>query len=44
MADTSIPGGTTEEVILQSDLTAFDNVVIVPNWEPGIVTAWKVAW
>ncbi len=33
---------TEEEGIQQSDLTEFGDVVIVPNWEPGTVTAWKV--
>jgi hypothetical protein len=33
---------TTSEGISQSDLTEFGDIVIVPNWEPGTVTAWKV--
>jgi len=33
---------TTEAGILQNDLTVFGDTVIVPNWEPGTVTAWKV--
>lgn len=33
---------TEEEGIQQSDLTEFGDIVIVPNWEPGTVTAWKV--
>ncbi|MBU2142893.1 MAG: hypothetical protein KKI00_08150, partial [Alphaproteobacteria bacterium] len=33
---------TEEEGIQQSDLTEFGDVVIVPNWTPGTVTAWKV--
>lgn len=28
--------------ILQNDLSVFGDVVIVPNWEPGTVTAWKI--
>jgi glucose/arabinose dehydrogenase len=28
--------------ILQNDLTEFGEMVIVPNWAPGTVTAWKV--
>jgi sugar lactone lactonase YvrE len=32
---------TREAGILQNDLTIFGNIVIVPNWEPGTVTAWK---
>ncbi|MBU2084574.1 MAG: hypothetical protein KJ801_11050, partial [Alphaproteobacteria bacterium] len=31
---------TEEEGIQQSDLTEFGDVVIVPNWTPGTVTAW----
>ena len=33
---------TTEAGTLQNDLTVFDDRVIVPNWAPGTVTAWKV--
>ena len=33
---------TTEEGILQNDLTEFGDIVLSPNWEPGTVTAWKV--
>ncbi|MEZ5946191.1 MAG: hypothetical protein R3C13_14470 [Hyphomonas sp.] len=33
---------TTEAGVLQNDLTVFGDVVIVPNWEPGTVTAWKI--
>jgi hypothetical protein len=29
--------------ILQNDLKIFGDTVIVPNWQPGTVTAWKVA-
>lgn len=32
-----------EEGILQNDLSVFGDVVIVPNWMPGTVTAWRVA-
>jgi len=28
--------------ILQNDLSVFGDIVIVPNWEPGTVTAWKI--
>lgn len=28
--------------ILQNDLSVFGDVVIVPNWMPGTVTAWRV--
>ena len=28
---------------LQNDLKIFGDTVIVPNWQPGTVTAWKVA-
>jgi hypothetical protein len=33
---------TQAEGILQNDLSMFGDVVIVPNWEPGTVTAWKI--
>ena len=33
---------TTEAGILQNDLSMFGDTVIVPNWVPGTVTAWKV--
>ncbi|MEK7266279.1 MAG: hypothetical protein AAB227_09295 [Pseudomonadota bacterium] len=33
---------TRDAGILQNDLTMFGDVVIVPNWEPGTVTAWRV--
>lgn len=32
---------TREQGIFQNDLTMFGDVVIVPNWEPGTVTAWR---
>lgn len=28
--------------IYQNDLTAVDDLIIVPNWEPGTVTAWHL--
>jgi len=28
--------------VLQNDLTIFGDTVIVPNWEPGTVTAWRL--
>ncbi len=31
-----------EEGVLQNDLTMFGDVVIVPNWMPGTVTAWRL--
>lgn len=34
---------TRESGILQNDLSVFGDVVIVPNWVPGTVTAWRVA-
>lgn len=34
---------TQEGGILQNDLSVFGDVVIVPNWMPGTVTAWRVA-
>ncbi|MFN4224892.1 MAG: hypothetical protein ACK4HR_01145 [Hyphomonas sp.] len=33
---------TKEQGILQNDLSAFGEIVIVPNWAPGTVTAWKI--
>lgn len=33
---------TKEQGILQNDLSVFGAIVIVPNWEPGTVTAWKI--
>ncbi|MFN7179674.1 hypothetical protein [Hyphomonas sp.] len=33
---------TKEQGILQNDLSVFGNIVIVPNWEPGTVTAWRI--
>jgi len=33
---------TREAGILQNDLTEFGDTVIVPNWVPGTVTAWRV--
>ena len=33
---------TREAGVLQNDLTMFGDVVIVPNWEPGTVTAWRI--
>ncbi len=33
---------TTAEKIFQNDLTIVSDLVIVPNWEPGTVTAWRV--
>ena len=31
-----------ETPVLQNDLKIFGDTVIVPNWQPGTVTAWKV--
>ena len=33
---------TRSEEILQNDLTVFGDMVIVPNWQPGTVTAWRI--
>lgn len=33
---------TKADGILQNDLSVFGDVVIVPNWVPGTVTAWRV--
>jgi glucose/arabinose dehydrogenase len=34
---------TKADKILQNDLNVYGDIVIVPNWEPGTVTAWKIA-
>lgn len=34
---------TKADGVLQNDLSVFGDVVIVPNWMPGTVTAWRVA-
>ncbi len=31
-----------EDEILQNDLSVFGDIVIVPNWLPGTVTAWRI--
>ena len=31
-----------EDEILQNDLSVFGDIVIVPNWQPGTVTAWRI--
>lgn len=33
---------TKEQGILQNDLSVFGDIVIVPNWNPGTVTAWRI--
>lgn len=33
---------TKQQGILQNDLSVFGDIVIVPNWEPGTVTAWRI--
>ncbi|MEQ9506665.1 MAG: hypothetical protein RLO80_10385 [Hyphomonas sp.] len=33
---------TKPQGILQNDLNIYGDIVIVPNWEPGTVTAWKI--
>ena len=33
---------TEAEGILQNDLNVYGDIVIVPNWEPGTVTAWRI--
>lgn len=33
---------TTAQKILQNDLTILDGLIVVPNWEPGAVTAWRL--
>ncbi len=34
---------TRAEGVLQNDLTIFGDIVIIPNWEPGTVTAWRLS-
>ncbi|MEL7489236.1 MAG: hypothetical protein AAGJ73_00840 [Pseudomonadota bacterium] len=33
---------TRAEEILQNDLTVYGDTIIVPNWNPGTVTAWRI--
>ena len=33
---------TTAATILQNDLTIISGLIVVPNWEPGTVTAWRL--
>ncbi|MFN3911583.1 SMP-30/gluconolactonase/LRE family protein [Hyphomonas sp.] len=33
---------TRADGILQNDLNVYGDIVIVPNWEPGTVTAWRI--
>lgn len=33
---------TKADGILQNDLNVYGEIVIVPNWEPGTVTAWRI--
>ncbi len=33
---------TIDDTILQNDLTRVGDLIIVPNWQPGTVTAWSV--
>jgi len=35
---------TETDKTYQNDLTLVDDLIIVPNWEPGTVTAWRVIW
>ncbi len=35
---------TREEGVLQNDLSVFGDIVIVPNWRPGSVTAWRITY
>lgn len=44
------PGGeakrlvdTREQGVNQNDLNVYDDIVIVPNWRPGTVTAWRIS-
>nr|WP_070961450.1 hypothetical protein [Hyphomonas sp. Mor2] len=33
---------TVEDTIYQNDLTRVGDLIIVPNWKPGSVTAWRI--
>ena len=33
---------TQEDTIYQNDLTRVGDMIIVPNWQPGTVTAWRL--
>lgn len=33
---------TKADGILQNDLNVYGDIVIVPNWQPGTVTAWRI--
>ncbi len=35
---------TVDEAIYQNDLTRVGDLIIIPNWQPGTVTAWRVLW
>ena len=41
--DTTELENTMDDPILQNDLTRVGDLIIVPNWEPGTLTAWRVA-
>ena len=34
---------TLDDPIFQNDLTRVGSIIIVPNWQPGSVTAWKLS-
>ena len=33
---------TVDETVYQNDLTRIGDMIIVPNWQPGTVTAWRL--
>lgn len=33
---------TTDKPIYQNDLTRVEDLIIVPNWQPGTVSAWRI--
>ena len=35
---------TKAEGINQNDLTGVGDIIVVPNWDPGTVTAWRVVY
>ena len=40
--DTTELHNTVDDTIYQNDLTRVGDLIIVPNWQPGTVTAWRL--
>lgn len=40
--DTTELQNTVDDTIYQNDLTRVGDLIIVPNWQPGTVTAWRL--